>query len=121
MTRQSLESEIERMLELYTIDAAYAARRQKVGSLRQEKEIFKQALLKTVNLYVEERERLAKEEGAKEIMILVGRTPIDSDAYAALRAEADKYIKALRQQVKGGKDWFKGDGNYTFVKENINE
>ena len=41
----------------------------------------------------------AELRGAEEVLILVGRTPMHSDAYASLKAEADKYMSKLRSEL----------------------
>jgi len=46
----------------------------------------------------------AKIDGAREIMILVGRTSMHSDDYNALRTEADKYIASLTKSLERGED-----------------
>lgn len=69
---------------------------------------------------VEERELLAREDENMQTRILAklayvqdGKS-LDTAKLIEVLDEREAELKALRQQVKG--DWFKGSGDYTFVK-----
>lgn len=89
-TRQSLESEINEILE----NAFFPQEQMRDDVAEQAK--AKTALLKTVDAYVEERERLAREDEHSKCFDNVGGEDIRVRAWVAQRK------KALRQQVKGG-------------------
>lgn len=88
MTRQSLESEMERITNEY-----------KDMSERGLSDYgLKQALLKTVDKYVEERERLARIDELEHLF--------DKDYITGIDIQPETIrtrLLALRQQVKGGK------------------
>lgn len=117
MTRQSLESEAEKILtklmlnysaEMYKYRNIMnpttkwadltAHQRSVVNSYRDE---IKAALLKTVDRYVEERERLARIEEWEE---LAWSNEVSDETKDALEPYYLKRVEALRQQVKDDKE-----------------
>lgn len=105
ITRQSLESEMDKLLNKYGIAIVKDfgdGRHKNVTHVTEYYPQAKTALLKTVDRYVEERERVARVDELEKV-----RTALDLGANT-LEARNGAYIadrlaelKALRQQVKG--------------------